>query len=66
VNCHSVEVHQIRRAYLATVHCSLQPDLSVTRVHDITEELELRVREEFRQGIKVSIHPEPATSRDAD
>jgi hypothetical protein len=23
------------------------------------------VREEFRQGIKVSIHPEPATGRDA-
>jgi divalent metal cation (Fe/Co/Zn/Cd) transporter len=64
VNCHSVEVHQIGRALLATVHCTLQPNLSVTRVHDITEELELRVREEFRQGIKVSIHPEPATGRD--
>ncbi len=64
VNCHSVEVHQIGRAHLATVHCTLQPDLSVTRVHDITEELALRVREEFRQGIKVSIHPEPATGRD--
>jgi cation diffusion facilitator family transporter len=65
VNCHSVEVHQIGRALLATVHCTLQPDLSVTRVHDITEELELRVREEFRHGVKVSIHPEPATGRDA-
>lgn len=65
VDCHSVEVHQIGRALLATAHCTLQPDLSVTRVHDITEELELRVREEFRQGIRVSIHPEPATSRDA-
>ena len=65
VNCHSVEVHQIGRALLATVHCTLQPDLSVTRVHDITEELELRVREEFRHGVKVSIHPEPATGPDA-
>lgn len=65
VNCHSVEVHQIGRALLATVHCTLQPDLSVTRVHDITEELELRVREEFRHGVKVSIHPEPATGHDA-
>lgn len=64
VNCHSVEVHQIGRALLAMVHCTLQPDLSVTRVHDITEELELRVREEFRQGIKVSIHPEPAGGRE--
>ncbi|HLW47769.1 MAG TPA: cation diffusion facilitator family transporter [bacterium] len=60
VDCHSVEVHQIGRSLLATVHCTLQPDLSVTRVHDITEELELRVREEFREGIRVSIHPEPA------
>jgi divalent metal cation (Fe/Co/Zn/Cd) transporter len=60
VDCHSVDVHQIGRAFLATVHCTLQPDLSVTRVHDITEELELRVREEFREGIRVSIHPEPA------
>lgn len=65
VNCHSVEVHQIGRALLATAHCTLQPDLSVTRVHDITEELELRVREEFRHGVKVSIHPEPATGHDA-
>ena len=64
VNCHSVEVHQIGRALLATVHCTLQPDLSVTRVHDITEELELQVREEFRQAIKVSIHPEPAGARE--
>lgn len=64
VNCHSVEVHRIGRDLLATVHCTLQPDLSVTRVHDITEELALRVREEFRQGVKVSIHPEPAGSRE--
>jgi cation diffusion facilitator family transporter len=66
VDCHSVEVHQIGRSLLATVHCTLQPDLSVTRVHDITEELELRVREEFRQGIRVSIHPEPAAKSPAD
>ena len=63
VDCHSVEVHQIGRSLLATVHCTLEPALSVTRVHDITEELELRVREEFRQGIRVSIHPEPAVKR---
>jgi cation diffusion facilitator family transporter len=60
VDCHEVKVHRIGRSLLATVHCTLEPDLSVTRVHDITEELELRVREEFRQGIRVSIHPEPA------
>jgi len=62
VNCHAVEVHQIGRTLLATVHCTLQPDLSVRRVHDITEVLEFRVRDEFRQDIKVSVHPEPATS----
>jgi cation diffusion facilitator family transporter len=62
VDCHSVEVHQIGRSLLATLHCTLQADLPVTRVHDITEELELRVREEFREGIRVSIHPEPLTT----
>ncbi len=64
VNCHAVEVHRVGGALLATVHCTLQPALSVTRVHDITEDLEFRVRQELRQEVEditVSIHPEPAS-----
>lgn len=63
VNCHAVEVHQIGRTVLVTVHCTLRPGLPVTRVHEITEQLEFRVREEFQQDIKVSVHPEPAISQ---
>ncbi len=63
LDCHSLEVHQVGHTLLATVHCTLQSGLSVARVHDITETLEFRVREEFRQDIKVSIHPEPTSGR---
>jgi divalent metal cation (Fe/Co/Zn/Cd) transporter len=41
------------------MHCTLEPELPVGRVHDITEELEFRFRKAFPQISKVSIHPEP-------
>jgi cation diffusion facilitator family transporter len=62
LDCHSMEAHQVGRNVLVSMHCTLAPHLSVARVHEITEELELRFRNEFPQISKVSIHPEPKGS----
>jgi cation diffusion facilitator family transporter len=62
VDCHSLEAHAVGSNVLVAVHCTLEPDLPVGRVHDITEELEFRFRQAFPQIFKVSIHAEPKGS----
>lgn len=59
LDCHSVEAHQVGRQVVVRLHCTLEPDLSVARVHEIMEDLEFQFRKAFPQISKVSIHPEP-------
>lgn len=59
LDCHSLEAHAVGSNVLVAMHVTLEPDLPVGRVHDITEELELRFRKAFPQVFKVSIHAEP-------
>ncbi len=59
VDCHSVEAHQVGPNVVVRLHCTLDPDLSVARVHEITEGLEFKFRNAFPRISKVSIHPEP-------
>jgi cation diffusion facilitator family transporter len=59
VDCHSLVAHQVGDNFLVSLHCTLEPDLSLARVHDITEELEFKFRSEFPQIMKASIHAEP-------
>jgi len=59
VDCHSLEVHKAGRNVYVAVHCTLESDLPVSRVHEITEELEFRFRRKFPQISKVNIHAEP-------
>ena len=59
LDCHSVEAHQVGPSVLVSLHCTLEPELSVARVHEITEDLELKFRKAFQQISKVNIHPEP-------
>jgi cation diffusion facilitator family transporter len=59
LDCHSVEAHRVGKNVLVSLHCTLEPDLPVARVHQITEEVELRFREAFPEISKASIHPEP-------
>ena len=59
LDCHSVEAHQVGRHVVVRLHCTLEPDLSVARVHEIMEDLEFQFRKAFPQISKVSIHPEP-------
>ncbi len=59
VDCHDVVAHQVGGNFLVSVHCTLEADLPLGRVHDITEDLEFRFRKEFPQVMKVRIHAEP-------
>ncbi|MDE3181471.1 MAG: cation-efflux pump [Acidobacteriota bacterium] len=59
VDCHSVEAHQVGDNFFVNLHCTLEPDLPLRRVHEITEDLELEFRKEFPQIMKVSVHAEP-------
>lgn len=61
LDCHAVEARETGGHVLVTVHCTLQPGLTVERVHEITEDLELRFRREFHQVFKVGIHAEPGS-----
>lgn len=59
LDCHSLKAYRVGGNVLVRLHCSLEPDLPIGRVHDITEDLEFRFRKAFPQIFKVSIHAEP-------
>ena len=59
LDCHALEAHRVGEHILVSLHATVEPDLSVTRVHDITEELGFKFRKAFPQILKVSIHAEP-------
>ncbi len=63
VDCHSLEAHEIGSNVYVAMHCTVEPDLAVARVHEITEELEFRFRQLSPQIMKVSIHAEPREIR---
>jgi cation diffusion facilitator family transporter len=63
VNCHQVRVRQVEHRILASCHCVMIGELSVTNVHDVTAALEDRVKEKFPQIFRVTIHPEPDGER---
>ena len=48
------------RLYLS-LHCTMQDDLPLSRVHDVQTAVESRVRQEVPELFRVLIHPEPKT-----
>ena len=58
-NCHSVEAHHVGGSVVVRLHCTLAPDLPISKVHDITEMLEFKFRQAFPQISKITIHAEP-------
>ena len=59
VDCHEVRVRQVERKILVSCHCTMDGNLPITAIHDVTGALEDRVREKFPQIARVTIHPEP-------
>ncbi|HMD84371.1 MAG TPA: cation-efflux pump [Terriglobia bacterium] len=59
LDCHSVEAHQVGGHVVVRLHCTLEPDLPIAKVHDITETVEFKLRQAFPQISKITIHAEP-------
>jgi cation diffusion facilitator family transporter len=59
VNCHDARVRQVDHRILASCHCAMKSELPITTIHDVTAALEDRVKEQFPQVHRVTIHPEP-------
>jgi cation diffusion facilitator family transporter len=58
-DCHSIEAHQVGGHVVVRLHCTLEPDLPIAKVHDITETVEFKLRQAFPQISKITIHAEP-------
>ena len=63
VNCHDVRARQVEHHILASCHCLMRGTLPITQVHDVTAALEDRVKENFPQIYRVTIHPEPVEEK---
>jgi cation diffusion facilitator family transporter len=59
VDCHDVRVRSVEHKIVVSCHCTMDGDLPITEVHDITAALESRVKERFPQILRLTIHPEP-------
>lgn len=59
VDCHEVRVRQVEHRILVSCHCAMNGNLPITQIHDVTGMLEARVKEQFPQIYRVTIHPEP-------
>jgi cation diffusion facilitator family transporter len=62
-DCHEVRVRQVEHKILVSCHCTMDGNLPITVIHDVTGALEDRVRERFPQIARVTIHPEPSDTR---
>ncbi len=58
-DCHEVHVRSVEHRILVSCHCSMDGNLPITDVHDLTATLENRVKERFPQVYRLTIHPEP-------
>jgi cation diffusion facilitator family transporter len=58
-DCHGVRVRLVENKILVSCHCTMDGNLLVTKIHDVTAVLENRVRERFPQIARITIHPEP-------
>lgn len=66
LNTHNVHVRQVDHHILASCHCVMRSELVITQVHDVTAALEDRVKEQFPQVYRVTIHPEPVEDAQPD
>jgi len=58
-DCHDVHVRFVEHKILVSCHCSMEGNLPITQVHDVTAAVEDRVKEKFPQIYRLTIHPEP-------
>ncbi|HXX71566.1 MAG TPA: cation-efflux pump [Candidatus Acidoferrum sp.] len=58
-DCHEVVVRSVDHRILVSCHCAMDGNLPITKVHDLTAVFENRVKKQFPQIYRLTIHPEP-------
>jgi len=61
LDVHEVEVKHVRGRLYVSCHCTFSDELPLSRVHDISTELEIHFKQEAPELFRVLIHPEPQT-----
>src|ERR1700760_4139585 len=61
VDMHDMEIKHVRGKIYMSCHCTMSDDLPLSRVHDVSTELEIRFKQAAPELFKVLIHPEPQT-----
>jgi cation diffusion facilitator family transporter len=61
LDLHDVEIKRVRGRLSVSCHCTFSDDLPLSRVHDISTELEIRFKQRAPELFRVLIHPEPST-----
>jgi cation diffusion facilitator family transporter len=61
LDMHDIQVKRVRGRIYVSAHCTMADDLPLSRVHDISTDLEIRFKQEFPELFRVLIHPEPRT-----
>jgi divalent metal cation (Fe/Co/Zn/Cd) transporter len=63
IDCHDVLARSVQHKILVSCHCSMEGKLPITEVHDLTAALEDRVKKNFPEISRLTIHPEPIDER---
>jgi divalent metal cation (Fe/Co/Zn/Cd) transporter len=61
VDTHDLMFKRVGGRLYLSLHCTMQDDLPLSRVHDVQTALEGRFRQEVPELFRVLIHPEPQT-----
>lgn len=61
LDMHEVEIKRVRGRLYVSCHCTMSDELPLSRVHDISTELEIRFKQDSPELFRVLIHPEPST-----
>lgn len=61
IDIHDVRVKRVRDRMYVTCHCTMEDNLPLARVHDLSTELELRFKQQTPGLFRVLIHTEPQT-----
>jgi divalent metal cation (Fe/Co/Zn/Cd) transporter len=61
LDMHEIEIKRVRGRLYVSCHCTMSDDLPLSRVHDVSTELEIRFKHEAPELFRVLIHPEPRT-----
>jgi cation diffusion facilitator family transporter len=61
LDVHDFILKRVRGRLYVSCHCTLSDDMSLSHVHDIQTELEIRFKQAAPELFRVLIHPEPST-----